>query len=138
MKSKEEREDKLLRSFFQRSEIRATIDITEQVMHQIDTSSKLFEYRPIIGKKVWIGLAGVFVLLMAFLLSQAEGISYQTPVLFDNLSTFFAKLGSSFDFNFSLPELPKIPSTVMIVIAAINIIGVYLIITYRWSRRMFK
>ncbi len=138
MKSKDEQEDQLLKDFFKRSEIRPTIDITEQVMQRIDASSEVFEYRPIISRKMWVGLISAFLLLITFLAFQTGEITYQAPVLFEDFNSFITKLSASLDFKISLPELPKIPSTWTMVLVAMNVIGVYLIISYRWSRGMFK
>ena len=138
MKTPIDQDDQLLRKLFQQSDFKSIPDITERVMHRIDQSSELFEYRPVIGKKAWIAMGCIFSGLIIYLLFQSGEMALQPPKLMTLLGGVFQKLGGSFSFELNQIRFPEIPSTLLIAVAAFNVIGIYLMISYRWSRRMFK
>jgi hypothetical protein len=131
-------DDQLLRDLFKKNEVRSTPDLTQKVMHQIDQNSKIFEYEPVISKEAWIMIGSVFSLTLIYLLSKTGGASFQVPEVLQLISESFTGLGSSLSFKTIVPKLPEIPSTILISIAALNIIGIYLIVSYKWLKGMFR
>lgn len=134
-----EKEDLLLKSLFRESELNSPSRLTEEVMQRIEkTSSEVFEYKPIISKKVWIVMATIFSLIMIYLLFMSSGLVLETPALVELLTNSFSNLGQSFRFEIKSPSIPEIPSTILIAIAAFNVIGVYLIFSYKWRKDLFR
>ncbi|WP_436515216.1 hypothetical protein [Ekhidna sp. To15] len=131
-------EDDLLKRLFEESEVQSSSSITEKVMHRIDVNPKAFEYEPVISKKVWVVLGSMFALVMAYLLFDTSANTFEVPKLFVFLQDSFSGLSDSFTFEVTKPSLPKIPSTILIAIAAINVIGIYLMISYRWVKGLFR
>lgn len=134
-----EKEDLLLKSLFKENAIHSPSRLTEEVMQRIEkTSSEVFEYKPIISKKVWIIMATIFSLIMIYLLIMSGGLVLETPALIELLTNSFSNLGQSFSFEIKAPRIPEIPSTILIAIAAFNVIGVYLIFSYKWRKDLFR
>ena len=133
--------DELLKRLFRESEAQPKVNITEQVMHCIDENPKAFEYVPVISKKAWIIMAGIFSVIMAYLLFNSSGIQFEVPALITSISDELTRIGNSFTLEPSLPsmpEIPQIPTTILISIAALNVIGIYAMISYRWGKSMFR
>lgn len=134
-------EDELLKRLFKESEAHPRVNITEQVMHRIDENPKAFEYVPVIGKKAWIVIIGVFSAIMAYLLFNSSGFQFEVPTLITSISEELTRIGNSVTLEPSLPsmpEIPQIPTTILISIAALNVIGIYAVISYRWRKSMFR
>lgn len=131
-------EDELLKGLFESSEVKPSSSITEKVMHRIDVNPKVFEYEPVISKKVWMMIGTAFGMIMIYLLLNSGSNTFEVPKLFVLLKDSFSGLGSSFSFEIKSPSLPKIPSTILIALAAINVIGIYLMISYRWGKGLFR
>ncbi|MEO9485777.1 MAG: hypothetical protein ABJG47_20135 [Ekhidna sp.] len=131
-------EDELLKRLFVEGEVEPSSNLTEKVMHRIDADQKAFEYEPVISKKAWVFMGSIFSMVMIYLMLNSGGHSFQIPefaqVLKDNLN------GLRFDFSFKYNglSLPNIPSSLLTSLAAINVIGIYLIVIYRWRRWMFR
>ena len=132
-----EREDELLRNLFSQGKSDPSQDITENVMKAIQESSKVYEYHPVIGKRVWILLALCFGVSMMYLLAQTKGIAIKIPGMINSIGLFFGKLTGSFKLSLDF-QLPQIHSTYLLALSAIIIIGVYLMISLKVNRRIFK
>lgn len=131
-------DDQLLRDLFKKSEVRSTPDLTEKVMHRVDQNLKVFEYEPVISRKAWVMIGCVFSFTLIFLLLKSGGVSFETPEILMLISESFTGLGNSLSIKISTPKLPQIPSTMLISIGALNIIGIYLIVSYKWLKGMFR
>ncbi len=131
-------EDQFLKDLFKEGETKSSLDMTESVMHRIDNSSNVFEYRPLISKKAWTMIGAIFLIAFIYLLMQTESMAIKTPELIEVLNSGFLKVVNSFDLTWKPLELPQIPSTLLMALAAFNIIGVFLILSYKWKRRMFS
>lgn len=114
-------DDQLLRELFQRCESRPGDDLKEKIMLEIAAKQAVFEYQPVISRKVWIILAIGFVSLMVFLLSYGSvGID---PEWLDYFTTWnFPALDMSLDMSLNLPELPGTFNTGLL---AVIVFGVY-------------
>ncbi|MEO9870252.1 hypothetical protein [Ekhidna sp.] len=131
-------EDQFLKTLFKESETKPVLDITEQVMQRIDKSSEVFEYQPLISKQAWVIIGGLFFGTLIYLFMQTESVAIKTPELMNVLSSGLLKVRNNFTIDWGAMQLPEIPSTLLISIAAINIIGIYLMVSYRWKRGMFR
>lgn len=138
MKNDMNQEDEFLKALFQTSEKRPTSSMSEQVMQRIDRSSELFEYKPVITKNAWVIIGCVFSIVLIYLFLQTGDFSLKTPELITMISNGFIKLTSSFSLDLSQIEFPKIPTSILAAILAINVVGIYFMISYRWSRKIFK
>lgn len=135
------KEDIILRNLFSTSEVNSKVDLTEVIMKRIDESNQLFEYSPIISKKVWIWLGVGFVSLITFLLTQTESWKLQSPQVLEKTDLFLEKVRNSFrlDWGFSYQlNLVELQSTYLIALIAFIIIGVYLMISLRMNRGIFR
>ncbi len=131
-------EDELLKRLFAEGEIQPSSELTEKVMHRIDVDPAAFKYEPIISKKVWIILGSIFSLVMIYLVANASGTAFQVPEFVQTLKNHLTDFEFNFSIEYTQPSLPEIPSTLLTALAAINVIGVYLIISYRWRNSLFK
>lgn len=136
MKSKEQ-EEEFLNKLFVESERQAEVDITERVMHQISLNSEVFEYRPIIGRKAWTGIAVLFVLSIIYLMPLSSAWTLPIPSYLTSIGTFLRQVPASFQFDWSIPQLPEVSTTGLVILVALNVIGVYLI-GYRWTRKLIN
>ncbi len=115
-------DDELLRELFQRSESRPDDDLKKRIMQEIATKQAVFEYQPVISRKVWIILAIGFVSLIVFLLSYGRvGID---PKWLDYFTTWSFP---AVDLSLSLPDLPD---TFTMGLLAIIVFGVYYILSF--------
>lgn len=131
-------EDEFLKGLFKSSEVQASSDMTEKVMHRIDVNPKAFEYEPVISKKAWITIGSTFSLVMIFLLANSSGLQIDIPDFIPLLKDGLYSFSNSFSFDMSLPSLPQLSPTILIAVTALNLIGIYLIAIYRWGKWMFK
>ncbi len=131
-------EDELLKQLFAEAEITSKSDITEQVMHRLDVNPEAFKYEPVIGKKAWIVIGSVFTLVMIYLVANSGGSSFQLPDFIQSIKGAFSNLKFNINIEYTQPSLPKIPSTILTALVALNVIGVYLIISYRWKNWLYK
>lgn len=131
-------EDELLKQLFAEGEIKPHAALTEKVMHRIGPDASAFQYKPVISKKAWIIMGSSFSMIMIFLLANSSGLQLEIPSLLPVLKDGLYSLGNSFSFDMSLPSMPQISPTILIAIAAINLIGIYLIAIYRWGKWMFR
>lgn len=131
-------EDELLKRLFAKSEVKPSTNMTEKVMHRIDVNPKAFQYEPIISKKSWIVMGGAFAVTMLYLLMNSTGVAYEFPTVLELVKNGIVSVGDSFSFEFTAPSLPEIPSTFLLAIAAINVIGIYILISFRWRKWMFR
>ncbi|MEP1034852.1 hypothetical protein [Ekhidna sp.] len=131
-------EDELLKGLFESSEVQPSSNITEKVMHRIDVNPKAFEYEPVISKKAWIVMGSAFAITMLYLLVNSSGVAIEAPIAFQVIKDGMIKFGTGFSFELQRPALPEIPSTLLISIAALNVIGIYLIAYIRWRKSMFR
>ena len=131
-------EDQLLKDLFKSSEEMPSAGITEKVMHRIDQSFELFEYKPLISKNAWIVIGSVFFTTLIYLILLSEEMAVKTPELITIFSSGLQKVSNSFSVELGQINFPKIPSPFLIALGAFNVIGVYLIISYKWSRNMFR
>lgn len=129
-------EDKFLVEMFKAGADQPSQELTEKIMHRVD-QSKVFEYQPVIGKKAWIGIGGIFVIASILLMIQSSGASIKIPEVLTLISDSFSGLGGRYSFELSLPKLPRISMPLMVSLAAFNVIGIYLMISYRWQNGMF-
>ncbi|MEP0985425.1 hypothetical protein [Ekhidna sp.] len=131
-------EDELLKRLFEESKVKSRANITEKVMHRIDVNPKAFEYEPIISKKAWVIIGSIFAITLFYLLINSSGFAFEAPEAFQLIKNKFLNIGD--DLSFRLPQfrLPEIPRTMLAAIAAINVIGIYLLISVRWRKSMFK
>ena len=134
-----DQEDELLKSLFRESASRSESGITEHVMKHIDQSSEVFEYKPVIGKKAWGLIVCGFLGLMLFALFYSGNlVLIETPELLSILSSGFTKLQLSFSLDLGNIRIPKPPATILLSIVAFNVIGVFLIVSYKWNGWMFR
>lgn len=138
MKNDMNQEDQLLKDLFRKSETTPTFSISEQVMQRIDQSSEIFEYKPTIGKNAWITIGSIFSLVIIYLILQLDDVSVKSPEILSLVGSGFTKLRSSFSFDLGQIQFPETPSTLLVVVAAFNVIGIYLMISYRWSKKLFR
>ncbi|MBX2873206.1 MAG: hypothetical protein KTR30_13930 [Saprospiraceae bacterium] len=131
-------EDQFLKDLFKEGESKTSLNITEKVMHRIDHSSKVFEYKPLISKRNWIVMGSLFFITLTYLIMKSEGLAISTPELIQVLNGGFLKVKDSFSLDWKPLQLPEVPSTLLIAIGAFNIIGLYLIASYKWKRGMFS
>ena len=131
-------EDELLKQLFTESEIQPHSDLTEKVMHKISPDASAFQYKPVISKKAWLVMGSVFSIIMIFLLSNSTGLQLEIPSFLPVLKDGLYSFRNSFSFDMSLPSMPHISPTILTAIAAINLIGIYLIAIYRWGKWMFR
>ncbi len=131
-------EDQLLKRLFEESEVKLNTNITEKVMHRIDVNPKAFEYEPVISKKAWTVMGSVFTVTMLYLLVNSSGVAFEAPEMFQLIKNGFTNIGNNWTFEFPQLSLPSIPPTMVVAIAAINIIGIYLMISFRWRKWMFR
>ncbi|WP_421764366.1 hypothetical protein [Ekhidna sp.] len=131
-------EDELLKRLFEESEIKPSANITEKVMHRIDVNPKAFEYEPIISKKAWMIIGSIFAITLFYLLINSSGFAIEAPEAFQLIKNQFLNIGDGFSLELPRFSLPEIPKTMLVAIAAINVIGIYLIISFRWRKSMFK
>lgn len=132
-------EDQLLKSLFAEGKEIPTSSISEKVMQHIEKSSEVFEYKPLIGKKAWIIIGSTFSAIMIYLISEStDTAALKTPELVTLLGSGFLKLKSSFSLEIGQIRIPQIPSTLLTAMVALIIVGVYLMFSYKWSRRMFR
>ncbi|WP_424963305.1 hypothetical protein [Ekhidna sp.] len=133
-------EEKILRDLFKAGEVQTPPCMTEKVMHKIDNNTKIFEYEPVISKKGWTVIGSAFAAILVLLIAKTGGFTIQSPELLQFISENFSGLGKILSFELDIPTLrfPEIPSTMLISIGALNIIGIYLIISYKWQKRMFR
>lgn len=136
MKNEMNKEDELLRTLFRQHVEKPESTITEKVMTQIDQASEVFEYTPLISKKTWIIIAVLFIGACIYSLFQSEGMTLKTPELVNIFSDGLSKLRNGFQFDWSLPQLPQVSTPLLVSLVAFNVIGVYLMIYYRLSRRI--
>ncbi len=133
----EELENEFLKDLFQCGK-ETEVEITSKVMQRIEKSSELFEYQPVISKKVWIIMGSFFTLTIFYLLMQSQTNMINYPALLTSIGNGYSMLKTNLTFNWSGFKIPAINSSVLIAIMAFNVIGVYLIFSYRWSRGIFK
>ena len=138
MKEELNHEDAFLKGLFQEHATKPDSDITGKVMQRIEQSSEVFEYKPLISQKAWVMIGSAFVVAISYLIIKSEGIVIETPTLINLIGNGLGDLGNSFQVKWSIPQLPEIPMPLLVSFAAFNIIGVYLMISFKWSRRMFK
>lgn len=132
-------EDDLLRNLFKESTTRSEERLTEKVMQRIDQSSEVFQYKPIISKRIWLWMSGgVLVLLLISYFSSSSWTFREAPDFLPLLGQAFDKVTHSFSFDPSKISLPVLSPVALVSISALNIIGVFLIVTYRWGNWMFK
>ena len=119
-------DDQLLRELFHRSESLPSDDLKKKIMQEVNAKQAVFEYQPVISRKVWIILAIGFVSLMVFLLSYGRvGID---PEWLDYFTTWsFPAVDLSIDLSLSLPDLPD---TFIMGLLAIIVFGVYYILSF--------
>ena len=119
-------DDQLLRELFQRSESRPGNDLKEKIMREITAKQAVFEYQPVISKRVWIALAVGFVSLMVFLFSYSgAGVDPELLSYFKEWS--FPTLDLNAKMSFSLPDLPD---TFMLGLLAVIVFGIYYILSF--------
>ncbi len=119
-------DDQVLRELFQRSESLPGNDLKEKIMQEITAKQAVFEYQPVISKRVWIMLAIGFFSLIVFLLSYGRGGI--DPKWLNYFSTWsFPTFDFSTDVNLSLPDLPD---TFTMGLLAIIVFGVYYILSF--------
>ncbi len=133
----EEVENRFLKDLF-RDNLKTKIEITPKVMQRIEKSSEIFEYRPVISKSAWIIIGTIFIVTLVYLIMQFETNTINYPELITSIGNGFSKMRNSLFFDVSEFNFPIINSFVLIAIMSFNIIGIYLIFSYRWSRRLFK
>lgn len=118
-------DDQLLRELFQRSESLPGNDLKEKIMREVNAKQAVFEYQPVISRKVWIILAIGFVSLMVFLLSY-DRVSID-PEWLDYFTTWsFPAVDVSLDMSLSLPDLPD---TFTMGLLAVIVFGIYYILS---------
>ena len=130
-------DDQQLKDLFMQHAAEQESSMTERIMVSIDKSSKIFEYQPLISKKAWIAVGASFLFAMVYLFLQLETIPIKTPELLNILSDGIIDVANSFKFQPIQINWPNIPSTIWLAVAAFNIIGIYLIISFKWSRKIF-
>lgn len=133
-----EREDEILKSFFKENIPLPESDITSSVMKQIDLSSKKFQYQPIIGSKMWALIAVVFMALMLLALPTSNGVLLKTPSFILKIGSAFSGLINAISLSGISLHIPNVSPTFVVTLASFNIIGVYLMVSYRWSSWMFR
>lgn len=138
MKNLTDQEDKLIRDLFKKSNTQPAVNMTELVIQRIDKSSEVFKYKPIISKNAWVLIGFGFSVLMILLIYQTSNMSLQTSAFIQLMEQGYTKFHFNFEMDLSHVQLPKIPNTLLIVIGAFNVIGVYLMISYKWTRRIFR
>lgn len=132
------KEDELLKRLFEENEVKPSSNITEKVMKRIDINPKAFEYEPVISKKAWMVMGSAFTITMLYLLINSSGVAFETPDVLQLIGNGILSIGDGLSFEFPRLSLPEIPTTMLAAIAAINIIGIYLMISFRWRKSMFK
>ena len=131
-------EDELLKQLFAEAEVKPQTDLTEKVMHRISPDASVFEYQPVISKKVWVIIAATFGVAMFILIANSPGVQFEIPDVMPVLKDGLYSLRNSFSFDVTLPSIPEVSPIMLVVIAAINLIGIYLIAMYKWGRWMFR
>ncbi|GEM_PF-6327833 len=119
-------DDQLLRELFQRSESQPDDDLKQKIMQEITVKKEVFEYQPVISKKVWIVLAFGFTSLMVFLFSYSGvGIDPEWLNYFNGWSL------PAFDFSSKVGlSLPDLPNTFNMGLLAVIVFGVYYILSF--------
>ncbi|MFY0653537.1 MAG: hypothetical protein JXQ96_15950 [Cyclobacteriaceae bacterium] len=137
MKNSMESEDQFLRDLFQSNDTRPSVDFTELVTKQIDQGTELFKYKPPIASKTWVVIGSSFAVLLIYLIVQASTPTWQASEVYQFMKNGFFAVGNGLAIDFSGMQLPEIPTPILMAIGALNVIGVYLMVSYRWARGMF-
>lgn len=138
MRNDMNQEDQLLKGLFKASETKPAFSMSERVMQHLDQSSEVFEYKPTISKNAWITMGSVFSIVIIYLILQLDDVGVKPPEIISLVGSGFTKLRSSFSFDLGQIQFPETPSTLLVVVAAFNVIGIYLMISYRWSKKLFR
>lgn len=132
-------EDQLLKSLFKQSEAEVPAHLTEKVMQRIDkANATVFEYQPVINKRGWVIISGITAFTMLFVYFYSSGFVMEMPAILDNALSNLFELDGLFNFELKALSLPKIPPTLLVTLAAFNVIGIYLIVSYKWRKQLFR
>ena len=129
--------DQLLKDLFQQSASEPAHDLKQKIMREISVKKEVFEYQPVIGKKVWVALGVGFTALMIFLFNynRREGFTLINKEKFSNLFNWDFP-SEFFDGWFEL-QLNHIPSPFLVALMALIVVGVYFIVSIKFGNRSF-
>ncbi len=129
--------DQLLKDLFQQSASTPTHDLKQKIMQEIHVKKEVFEYQPVIGKKMWIALGVGFAAVMIFLFNndRREGFTLIEKEKFTNLFNWELPSGI-FNGWFEL-QLNQIPSFFLVALIALIVVGVYFMVSIKFGNRSF-
>lgn len=130
--------DQLLKDLFQQSVFEPTHGLKQKIMQEIHVKKEVFEYQPVIGKKMWIALGVGFAALMIFLFNydRREGFTLIEKEKYTNLFNWELPSGI-FNGWFEL-QLNQIPSFFLVALIALIVVGVYFMVSIRFGNRSFS
>jgi len=128
-------DDELLKELFQRSESQPGDDLKQKIMQEITVKKEVFEYQPVISKRVWRVLGSSFAALMVFLFNynRHDGLTIINKENFINLFDWDIPSGL-FNGWFEI-HLDQIPSSFFVALIAFIVVGLYLIVSMSFDNR---
>ncbi|MEQ8470302.1 MAG: hypothetical protein RIC35_03915 [Marinoscillum sp.] len=126
-------EDEFLKGIFKQSATEPSSALKAQIMMQVQSTSTMTAYKPVIGKKAWIILASCFVSAMCYFLYKVNETTFSEMEISLPDFTFLTEWSftsqrfiSLFDF-----ALPSIPLSMATATAVLVVFGVYFMIGFK-------
>ncbi len=138
MKESENQKDLFLKSLFREAEVKGDLNITEKVMQEIKEIpvSAPVAYEPPISKRGWIIVGTFFFSLFIYALLMDSSFTVTLPSFSFSASVFFERLGNSFSFDWSIPQLPSLSGPYLSVLFAFILVGMYFMASYWRGRKI--
>lgn len=126
-------EDEFLKGIFKQSATEPSQGLKAQIMLQVQSTSTMTAYKPVIGKKAWILLASCFVSAMCYLLYKVNETAFSEMEISLPDFTFLTEWSFSSQrfislFDFALPSIPLSMATATTLLV---VFGVYFMVTFR-------